>query len=86
MRRRSIDFSYKQRTSDIVRSVYEPWQLTYRDAREGVHRLVNTVVSVSDEFDNEIKEIENLFFIDHIDIGKSTSKSYSLSYAASVSS
>lgn len=70
MRRRSIDFSYKQRTSDIIRSVYEPWQLTYRDAREGVHRLVNTVVSVSDEFDNEIKAIENLFFIDHIDIGE----------------
>lgn len=68
MRRRTADLSYKERTRSAVEGVLEPWQLGYRDPREGFHRLTNRIVSLRDELDREASYVERMFFPDSIDL------------------
>ena len=70
MRRQTIDFSYKNRTASIVDDSFDPWQLTKKDPREGVHRLVNEIVSSIQEMDTEADYIERMFFPEKMDLSE----------------
>lgn len=70
MRRKVPDFSYKTEVQDIVEDNFDPWQLVSRDAREGIHRLVNRTVSLISELDNEAEYIENMFFPQSMDLSE----------------
>jgi len=70
MRRKVPDYSYKERTRTIVDQRFEPWQLAYRDAREGIHRFLNRTVSLMQELDNEAEYVENMFFPEQMDLSE----------------
>ena len=70
MRRTKVDLSYKNRTRDIVKDRFQPWQLTSKDAREGIHRFVNRSVSLMRELDTEAEYIENMFFPERMDLSE----------------
>lgn len=70
MRRTKPDLSYKKRTGDIIQSNFRPWQLTRKDEREGIHRLVNNVVSYIGELSSEVSYIENMFFPEQMDLSE----------------
>ena len=68
MRRKNIDLSYKERTKDIVESYFDRWQLITKDEREGMHRYINNIVSISQEFSKEATYIESMFFPNLMDL------------------
>lgn len=70
MRRKTTDFSYKERTSEIIKEQFHPWQLSYKDAREGFHRFINRVVSLIQELDTEGTTIENMFFPEQMNLSE----------------
>lgn len=70
MRRKQLDFSYQERTANLIEEHYSSWELTYRDEREGFHRFLNRVVCISDELEKEVKYIENMFFPEQMDLSE----------------
>ena len=70
MRRVRPDLSYKERTRDIIDESFEPWQLIYKDEREGFHRIINRVVSFCQEFDKERLYVEDMFFPSKMDLSE----------------
>ena len=68
MRRPSPDLSYKKRTGKIVSETFRPWQLISKDEREGIHRFINTSVSITEDILAEGKYIEDMFFPDTMDV------------------
>lgn len=70
MRRRIPDFSYQERTREIIDSNYSPWELTRRDEREGFHRMVNKAVCLNDELFKEFTYVENMFFPEQMDLSE----------------
>lgn len=70
MRRTLPDISYKKQTREIIESNFKPWQLSRKDEREGFHRLVNEVVSHVQELSSEVSYVENMFFLDSIDVNE----------------
>jgi len=70
MRRPSPDLTYKDRTRQLIEANLESWQLPYKDPREGFHRLVNRVVSLSEEFNTELEYVQDMFFPDRIDLSE----------------
>ena len=71
MRRIRPDLTYKRETADIMSSVYEPWQRGAKDQREGVHRLVNRIVSFGDEAVSELEYVSAKFMPQSADITES---------------
>lgn len=70
MRRTKPDLSYKETTKNIIDRNIKPWQLIRKDEREGVHRLVNNIVSYIGELDSEKTYIENMFFPESMDLSE----------------
>lgn len=70
MRRSNIDLSYKQRSREIIERYYKPWQLPYQTPLDPIHRIANTMVSVSQEFKSELDYIESMFFPDRFDFNE----------------
>ena len=68
MRRIRPNLTYKADTAILVKDTYEPWQRTYRDAREGMHRILNRLVSMGDEVLSERDYIRGKFMPQTIDI------------------
>lgn len=61
---------YRPQTKDIVNRTFQPWQLIVRDQREGLHRLINRIVSLADELHSEARYIESMFFPDSCDMSE----------------
>lgn len=61
MRRVTANLSYHRETNDIIQAQFKDWQLTYRDARDGVHRMTNTVVGLSQEAESEMRYVRDMF-------------------------
>ena len=72
MRRVRSDLSYKETTRDIVDNVFDSWQLPAKEEREGIHRLVNRVVSLGQEFNKELSYVEDMFFPGRMDLSEET--------------
>jgi len=70
MRRKNANLTYKNRTASIVADHFETWQLTRRDPRDGIHRLINTTVSMIEELDSETAYIEQMFMPDAMDLAE----------------
>ena len=70
MRRENIDLSYKDRTSDIIKTSYSTWQLAYKNSNELAHILTNRLVSISQDLGTEIQYVEDMFFPDAMDINE----------------
>jgi hypothetical protein len=70
MRRVRADLSYKEITRDIINQTFDSWQLTAREEREGIHRFINRVVSLGQEFDKELSYVENMFFPGKMDLSE----------------
>jgi len=68
VRKRVPELFYKDRTKEIIKANFLPWQLVARDPREGIHRLINRIVSFTDEVDAEAQYIESMFFPDACDL------------------
>jgi len=70
MRRKKPDYSYKEQTRSIITDNIDPWQLIYKDEREGFHRYINRVVSLGEELETEAQYVENRFFPDTMDVSE----------------
>lgn len=70
MRRKGLDFSYKEQTGETIRDEFESWQLITKDAREGFHRFINRSVSLVQELDKEALYVEDMFFPGQMDLSE----------------
>jgi hypothetical protein len=70
MRRVLPDLSYKERTRDIIDQSFDEWQLTRKEEREGIHRFINRVVSMGEEFNREVDYVQDMFFPDMMDLSE----------------
>lgn len=70
MRRIRPDLTYKASTKDLMDQHFDAWQLPRKDPREGLHRIVNRLVSFREELDREKEYVEAMFFPDRMNLGE----------------
>lgn len=70
MRRPRPFRGYSRTTASIVDANFEQWQLTRRDAREGLHRILNEIVTLTETLNDEAEYIENMFMPDRMDLSE----------------
>ena len=61
MRRHSRFTAYNPKTIAAVKGIFESWQIPSRDAREGMHSLVNGVANTADLLADEFRYMARRF-------------------------